>query len=280
MLNVTHNTSGGLCKENSFCETMFRKERHTYKQTNKLNKNEGERRKDAAADGESLRALWVKSSLTQHHPGPMHVWGTDIPLSQRRGLSFFQSLSIFWISYSRLETLLSWPLTVHRTHSQVSFAFMPTIAWSLLKPSRPLEAQKVAHSCLLGWILEINEENKDELVRLHEKRWIAVNRKDRNWARTGQERKLVLWATSIGECNAFTNKKSVCLCIQKGKKEMAKTEIFTLVRGSITAYAASRAGEQVLRSLSLQVSSLSPQRSKDTVILTLSQNDISSETWE
>lgn len=75
---------------------LKRKATGVNRQTERMNKKEGDGRKDDAVDDDSLRALWVKSSLTQTHPGPMHVGGggAEIPLSQRRGLFFSLSLSV------------------------------------------------------------------------------------------------------------------------------------------------------------------------------------------
>lgn len=76
-----------------------------------MNKEGGDRRKEDVVDDDSLSALWVKSSLTQSYPGPMHVRGADIPLSQGGGgfgassLSLF--LSVFQVSNPKPDTLLS-----------------------------------------------------------------------------------------------------------------------------------------------------------------------------
>lgn len=58
-----------------------------------MNKKQGNGSKDAAVDDDSLIALWVKSSLTQTHPGRLHVMDAEIPLSQSRGF-FFSSLPL------------------------------------------------------------------------------------------------------------------------------------------------------------------------------------------
>lgn len=74
-------------------------------------------------------------------------------LKSKKGDSSSSSslLSSFRVSNPEPDTLLSWPLAAHRTHSQVSFPFMPSMAWSPPKPHRPLQAQKTAHSvCLDG----------------------------------------------------------------------------------------------------------------------------------
>lgn len=44
-----------------------------------VEKQEGDKKKGNVVDDDSLRALWVKSSLTQTYSGPMHVRGAEIP---------------------------------------------------------------------------------------------------------------------------------------------------------------------------------------------------------
>lgn len=63
------------------------------------------KKKNNDVDDDSLSALWVKSSLTQTYPGPIHVRGAEIPYSQRRGLFFF--FSVFQVSNPKPDTLLS-----------------------------------------------------------------------------------------------------------------------------------------------------------------------------
>lgn len=72
-----------------------------------MNKKYRDGKGDDAVEDDSLSALWVKSSLTQTHPGPMHVRGAEIPLSQRRGLLFSLSPSISQVSNLKPDTLLS-----------------------------------------------------------------------------------------------------------------------------------------------------------------------------
>lgn len=123
-----------------------------------MNKKARDGRREDVFDDDSLSALWVKSSLTQSHPGPMHVRGADIPLSQKGGLLLSLSTAPSSKSLIRNRTHYSVdPLAAHRTHSQVSFPFMPTIAWSPPKPHRPLQAQKPAHSVCLDGLCRANE---------------------------------------------------------------------------------------------------------------------------
>lgn len=66
-----------------------------------MNKKEGDGSGDDTVDDDSPRALWVKSSLTQTHPGPMHVE------SKEGALSLSRSLSVSQVSNPKPDTLLS-----------------------------------------------------------------------------------------------------------------------------------------------------------------------------
>lgn len=83
------------------------KARGVNRQTDRMNKKEGDGREDDAVDDDSPSALWVNSSLTQTHPGPMNVGGAEIPLSQRRGFFFSLSLSVSQVPNPKPDTLLS-----------------------------------------------------------------------------------------------------------------------------------------------------------------------------
>lgn len=101
---------------------------------------------DDVADTDSPSASWGKLLLDSNSSKTYACEGRRHPPESKEGLFFSLSLSISQVSLRKQDTLLSWPLSAHRTRSQVSFPFMPTMAWSPPKLHIPLQAQKAAHS--------------------------------------------------------------------------------------------------------------------------------------
>lgn len=177
-------------------------------------------RKEHAVVDESLSALWVKSSLTQTHPGPKHVTGADIPLSQSKEALF---LSVFQVSNPKPDTLLRRPLSAHRTHSQVSFPFMPTIAWSPPKPHRPLQAQKAAHSVCLDGPCKATRE-----LAAGWPEWWRRNKVHRAGSKEGKLEKDSKLSTMrckrVKDLKHTNKKKGVCVLIHQRQRRMKRLQ--------------------------------------------------------